>query len=118
MGESRGLVLIVDDERDLRTLLQFNLRQAGYETAHAASGAEALALLEVASLARGVVAADAVAKQAQVELLECSPVSPGKYLILFAGGVAEVDESLRAGAAVPFRRPCSSTKPSSPRFRP
>jgi microcompartment protein CcmL/EutN len=24
-------------------------------------------------------------------------VSPGKYLVLFAGGVAEVDESLRAG---------------------
>jgi two-component system, OmpR family, phosphate regulon response regulator PhoB len=43
MGESRGLVLIVDDERDLRTLLDFNLRQSGYETAHAASGAEALA---------------------------------------------------------------------------
>jgi two-component system phosphate regulon response regulator PhoB len=37
------MVLIVDDERDLRTLLEFNLRQAGYETAHAASGAEALA---------------------------------------------------------------------------
>jgi two-component system phosphate regulon response regulator PhoB len=37
------MVLIVDDERDLRTLLDFNLRQAGFETAHAASGAEALA---------------------------------------------------------------------------
>src|SRR3954452_16299344 len=43
MGDSRGLVLIVDDERDLRTLLDFNLKQAGYDTAHAASGAEALA---------------------------------------------------------------------------
>jgi two-component system, OmpR family, phosphate regulon response regulator PhoB len=43
MGDSRGMVLIVDDERDLRTLLDFNLRQAGFETAHAASGAEALA---------------------------------------------------------------------------
>jgi microcompartment protein CcmL/EutN len=38
-----------------------------------------------------------VAKRARVELLECGPVSPGKYLVLFAGGVAEVDESLRAG---------------------
>ena len=60
---------------------------------------EALALLEIASLARGVVAADAVAKKASVELLQCGPVSPGKYLVLFAGGVAEVDESLQAGAA-------------------
>ena len=58
---------------------------------------DALALLEVASLARGVVVADAVAKRATVELLFCEPVSPGKYLILFTGGVAEVDESLQAG---------------------
>jgi len=59
---------------------------------------DSLALLEIASLARGVTVADAVAKRAAVELLSCEPVSPGKYLILFAGGVAEVDESLRAGA--------------------
>jgi two-component system, OmpR family, phosphate regulon response regulator PhoB len=38
----KGLVLIVDDERDLRTLLDFNLRQAGYRTAQAETGAEAL----------------------------------------------------------------------------
>jgi two-component system, OmpR family, phosphate regulon response regulator PhoB len=43
VSESRGLVLIVDDERDLRTLLDFNLRQAGWRTAQAATGAEALA---------------------------------------------------------------------------
>jgi len=40
---TRGLVLIVDDERDLRTLLDFNLRQAGWRTAQAETGAEALA---------------------------------------------------------------------------
>ena len=43
MSEARGLVLVVDDERDLRTLLEFNLRQAGYQVAQAATGAEALA---------------------------------------------------------------------------
>lgn len=36
-------VLIVDDEKDLRQLLDFNLKQAGYRTLHAAGGAEALA---------------------------------------------------------------------------
>jgi two-component system, OmpR family, phosphate regulon response regulator PhoB len=40
---TKGLVLIVDDERDLRALLDFNLRQAGWRTAQAESGAEALA---------------------------------------------------------------------------
>jgi two-component system, OmpR family, phosphate regulon response regulator PhoB len=39
----RGPVLIVDDERDLRTLVDFNLRQAGFTTAQASTGAEALA---------------------------------------------------------------------------
>jgi microcompartment protein CcmL/EutN len=58
----------------------------------------ALALLEIASLARGVVVADAVLKRAPVLLLESGPVSPGKYLVLFAGGVAEVEESSAAGA--------------------
>lgn len=59
---------------------------------------DSLALLEVSSLARGVVTADAVVKRAPVELLECGPVSPGKYLVLFAGGVAEVEEAAAAGA--------------------
>jgi two-component system phosphate regulon response regulator PhoB len=40
---NRGLVLIVDDEKDLRTLLDFNLRNAGWRTAQAESGAEAVA---------------------------------------------------------------------------
>ncbi|MDB4970468.1 MAG: phosphate regulon transcriptional regulatory protein PhoB [Myxococcales bacterium] len=43
MTSDLGPVLIVDDERDLRTLVDFNLRQAGFTTAHAANGAEALA---------------------------------------------------------------------------
>jgi two-component system, OmpR family, phosphate regulon response regulator PhoB len=38
-------ILIVDDERDLLSLLDFNLRQAGFETLLAATGAEALAQL-------------------------------------------------------------------------
>jgi two-component system phosphate regulon response regulator PhoB len=38
----RKLVLVVDDERDLRELVDFNLRRAGYDTLQAASGREAL----------------------------------------------------------------------------
>jgi two-component system phosphate regulon response regulator PhoB len=43
MSATAALVLIVDDEKDLRALLDFNLRKAGYRTVHAATGAEALA---------------------------------------------------------------------------
>ncbi|MBS2025045.1 MAG: BMC domain-containing protein [Deltaproteobacteria bacterium] len=65
----------------------------------AATSHTALALVEIASLARGLVAADAAAKKAHIELLECGPTSPGKYLLLFAGGVAEVEESLQAAVS-------------------
>lgn len=64
-----------------------------------ASSAPALALLEIESIARGMVVADAVLKKAPVQLLSAGPVSPGKYLVLFTGGVAEVEEAAAAGKA-------------------
>jgi microcompartment protein CcmL/EutN len=59
----------------------------------------ALGMLELTSIARGVIAADAMAKKAPVRILQSHPISPGKHLIVIAGGVAEVDESLAAGIA-------------------
>src|ERR1700716_2326453 len=38
----QGLVLIVDDEKDLRDLVQFNLREAGFDTAAVEAGEKAL----------------------------------------------------------------------------
>jgi microcompartment protein CcmL/EutN len=61
---------------------------------------EAIALVEISSLARGVVCADAAVKRAQVELLACEVVSPGKYLLLIGGGVAEVGEALAAAEEI------------------
>jgi microcompartment protein CcmL/EutN len=59
-----------------------------------------LALLEIDGIARGYVTADAVVKRAPVKLLSGEAVTPGKYLLLFAGEVAEVGEALAAGEAV------------------
>ena len=61
---------------------------------------EALALIELSSIARGYQVADAVVKKAPVALRECRPVSPGKFLVLFDGDVASVDESFRRGLEV------------------
>ena len=55
MEARRPVVLVVDDERDLRDVVEFNLRQAGYRTAAAGTGAEALALATVAEPPRIVV---------------------------------------------------------------
>ena len=57
---------------------------------------DALALVELTSVARGLRALDALVKRSPVEILEANLVEPGRYLILFAGGVAEVDEGYQA----------------------
>jgi len=71
----------------------------GSESAHDA-GDPALALIELASIARGYPVADAMVKRAPVALADCRPVSPGKFLVLVTGQVADVDEAFRAGLAI------------------
>jgi microcompartment protein CcmL/EutN len=56
----------------------------------------ALALLELESIARGFTTADALLKRADVTLALAEPVTPGKYLLLFHGQVADVEESFQA----------------------
>lgn len=56
----------------------------------------ALSVVEVGSIARGIVVADAIVKRAAVRLLRSDPVTPGKLVIVMAGPVAEVEESLDA----------------------
>ncbi len=58
----------------------------------------ALGIVELQSIARGVIVADAMAKRAPIRILQSHPVSPGKHLVVVAGEVAEVEESM--GAAV------------------
>jgi microcompartment protein CcmL/EutN len=57
----------------------------------------ALGLLELASIARGMVAADAMAKRAQVTLVRAAPTTPGKFVVIVAGGEEEVAQALEAG---------------------
>lgn len=58
-----------------------------------------LGLLEVKSIARGLVAADAMAKEAPVEVVSARIVEPGKHLILLAGEVDDLRTALRRGRA-------------------
>ncbi|MEJ7600539.1 MAG: BMC domain-containing protein [Kofleriaceae bacterium] len=58
----------------------------------------ALGILEIATIARGIVAADAALKRAPAILLSSRAVSNGKHLVMLEGGVAEVEEAMAAGA--------------------
>jgi microcompartment protein CcmL/EutN len=56
----------------------------------------ALGVLEVGTIARGVVTADAGLKRSPAILLHSRAVSGGKHLVFFEGGVAEVEEAMGA----------------------
>lgn len=60
----------------------------------------AIGVLETSSVARGIEVADAVLKEASVEMLFATPVQPGKYVMLFTGSVQDVRASAARGAAL------------------
>lgn len=60
----------------------------------------AIAAVETSSIAQGVVAADAMLKTAEVELLESTTLTPGRYWVLIGGEVATVRASHRRGVEV------------------
>jgi microcompartment protein CcmL/EutN len=57
-----------------------------------------IGLIEVASIATGYVAQDAMLKAADVQLLLARTICSGKYLIVVGGDVAAVSASVEAGA--------------------
>ncbi len=60
----------------------------------------ALGILELSSIARGVLVADSLVKRAPSTLLLSRPVSGGKHLVMLRGEVAPVEESMAAGRDV------------------
>ena len=61
---------------------------------------DALALLEIRSIARGMRVLDAMVKEAPITVVETNLVEPGKLLVLFGGGVAEVESSFKVGREI------------------
>lgn len=61
---------------------------------------DALAMLELDSIARGYRALDALVKESPVTIVQANLVEPGRFLILFGGGVAEVESSHRVGIEI------------------
>jgi microcompartment protein CcmL/EutN len=61
---------------------------------------DSIGFLEFNSIAKGIEAADAVIKAADVHLAFAKASCPGKYYLLFYGEVAAVQASLDAGAAI------------------
>jgi microcompartment protein CcmL/EutN len=64
----------------------------------------ALGLLELSSIARGVVVADAALKRAPAILVSSRTLSGGKHLVVLEGDVASVEEAMAAGATAAGQR--------------
>ncbi len=60
-------------------------------------GPVAIAAVETSSIAQGWVTADAMVKEAEVEVLASTTLSPGRYWILIGGDVAEVRAAHKRG---------------------
>jgi len=60
----------------------------------------AIGLVELCSVARGVLTCDAMVKRATVRLVHGGSTHPGKYGVLVSGGVDEVSESVNAGRRI------------------
>lgn len=59
---------------------------------------EALGMVEFNSISQGIMAADAILKAANVNIVKSQPVCPGKYVVIISGSVADVKASVEAGA--------------------
>ena len=59
--------------------------------------AQAIGMVELNSIARGIAVCDEMLKAASVDLLRSSTVCPGKYLVLISGETGDVKASMAAG---------------------
>jgi microcompartment protein CcmL/EutN len=60
----------------------------------------ALALIELSTIASGILTGDAMIKTAPVSVLKSGTVHDGKYLILVGGSVASIEEAFKKGIAI------------------
>lgn len=97
-GETRPLVLVVDDEPGLRELVCRGLRAEGYNTVEAAEGAEALQVMETAPQPVDLVVTDVVmpgmdGRELGRRLAERWPDLPILYISAY-----DVDDIFRRGS--------------------
>jgi len=58
---------------------------------------EAIGLIELTSVARGVVVTDAMVKEADVRVVQSHSICPGKYMVMVSGTVGDVRSAMAVG---------------------
>ena len=60
----------------------------------------AIGLIEVVSIAQGIMVADQMAKKADVKIVEAHSICPGKFIVLITGDTGAVKDSVSRGIQV------------------
>lgn len=60
----------------------------------------ALGMVELSSIARGIETCDYMVKAAEVDLIRTCTVCPGKYIIIIAGEIADINASMSIGMKI------------------
>jgi microcompartment protein CcmL/EutN len=71
-----------------------------YNVFDGALNMDAIGLLELRSIAKGIETTDAMMKAADVTLVQSTPVCSGKFVVIIGGDVASVTASLTAGREI------------------
>ena len=97
----RPLVLVADDDEDIRALVSFRLERAGYEVVEARDGEEALRVLGDPSQRVNLIVSDLVMPRAggRDVALAAARLRPGVPTVLMSGYTE--DATLRRGALPP-----------------
>ncbi len=62
-----------------------------------ATGVDAIGVLEISSVGRGILAAEAMLKRAGVTLRMSRPICPGKHITMVEGPLADITDAVAAG---------------------
>ena len=104
-----ALIVVADDEADIRRLITFALRRRGYTVMEAGTGDGALALIraERPQLAILDVMMPGMSGLAVAEALGTDPGTAGLPILMLSakGQAAEIEEGLRAGACAYLVKP-------------
>jgi microcompartment protein CcmL/EutN len=68
---------------------------------------QAIGILELTSIAKGMELGDAMLKSANVNLLVSKTICPGKFLLMLGGDIGAIQQAIETGARRPAK--CSST---------
>ena len=110
-ADQQPLVLVADDDEDIRALVSFRLRKSGYEVLEAGNGSDALRLARERTPALAVLdwMMPGLTGVEVVEQLRADPATAHVPVVLLTARVQEADmaRGLEAGADAYLKKPFS-----------